>query len=103
MAAITTTNWHSARIGATVRTLTDLEPVRAWVAEGAPGFSSLTAKSIRISKPTGTPSIFHRDPPSILTCRFRTIRGSWRREPPRDCRTMAPGTGWLQPADKEAA
>ena len=38
------------------------------------GFSSLTAKSIRISKPTGTPSIFHREPRSISNCRFRTIR-----------------------------
>ena len=38
------------------------------------GFSSLTAKSIQISKPTGTPSIFHREPGSIPTCRFRTIR-----------------------------
>jgi Acetolactate synthase len=60
--------------GATVRTLADLEAGTGVGREGAPGFSSSTARSIRISKPTGTPSIFHREPRSISNCRFRTIR-----------------------------
>ena len=57
--------------GTTVRTLADLDPVRAWVAEGAPGVFVIDGKMIRISKPTGTLSIFHREPRSIPTCRSR--------------------------------
>ena len=60
---------------ATVRTLADLEPVRAWVAEGAPGVFVIDGKiNPHLSKPTGTPSIFRREPRSIPNCRFRTIR-----------------------------
>ena len=46
---------------ATVRTPADLEPVKAWVAEGCPACSSSTARSIPTSRPTGTPSIFPRE------------------------------------------
>jgi hypothetical protein len=45
--------------GATVRTLTNLD---AGAGVGRGGRAG-TAKSIRISKPTGTPSIFHRERP----------------------------------------
>jgi hypothetical protein len=33
---------------------------------------------------------------TLASCRIRIVRG--RREPPRDCGTMAPDAGWLRPA-----
>ena len=33
---------------------------------------------------------------TLASCRIQIVRGD--REPPRDCRTMAPGAGWLRPA-----
>ncbi len=44
--------------GVTVRTLDDLEPVRAWVEDGAPGVLVIDAKIDPTWKPTGTPSTF---------------------------------------------
>ena len=33
---------------------------------------------------------------TLASCRIRIVRG--HREPPQDCRTMAPGAGWLRAA-----
>ena len=35
---------------------------------------------------------------TLVSCRIRIVRG--HHEPSRDCRTMAPGVGWLRPANQ---